>query len=104
MNEHTLPHLHRQMNLIYKSLGMPTIDEPVDESVPVSVDERNEELYDRDDQRQFHVPVLQVRNDFYSVMAGTAAEAELLIQERLRRSGEDQASHGRMQVGPAIEA
>jgi hypothetical protein len=106
MNEHTLPYMHRQMNLIYKSLGMPTIDETwaANASDPPSVDERNEELYDRDDQRQFHVPITMVRNTFCSVMAKSAEEAEVIVQERLRRTGEEPASHGRVQVGPAIEA
>jgi hypothetical protein len=94
------------MNLIYASLGMPTIeeDQAAATSSPPSIDERNEELYDRDDQRQFHVPVTQVRNDFYSVMAKSGADAEAIVQERMRRSGEDRASFGRIQVGPAIEA
>jgi hypothetical protein len=105
MNEHTLPHLHREMNLIYKSLGFPTIEESLAEagSTP-TIDERNEELYDRDDHRQFHVPITLVRNTFASVMAKSAEEAEVIVQNRLRRQGETPATHASVQVGPAIEA
>jgi hypothetical protein len=105
MNEHTLPYIHKQMNMIYNSLGMPTIEEGLAAagSDPPSVDERNEELYDRDDHRQFHVPITMVHSSFCSVMAKTAEEAEGIVQERLRRTGEEPSPHGRVQVGPAIE-
>jgi hypothetical protein len=94
------------MNLIYKSLGMPPIeqDQVATALGPPSIDERNEELYDRDDHRQFHVPVFQVRNSFYSVMAKCAADAESIIRERMNRDGKDGESFGACQVGPAIEA
>lgn len=94
------------MNLIYTSLGMPTIEENLatTEPSPMSVDERNEELYDRDDQRQFYVPITLIRSSFSQVLAKTPEEAEAIVQERLRRSGEDPASHNSVQVGRAIEA
>jgi hypothetical protein len=106
MNEHTLPLVHKQMNMIYKSLGIPTLEESLakEGSDPPSVDERNEELYDRDDHRQFHVPITLVRNTFASVMAKSAEEAEVIVQNRLRRQGEEPTSHASVQVGPAIEA
>jgi hypothetical protein len=94
------------MNMIYKSLGMPAIDGSLEDanSGPLSIDERNEELYDRDDHRQFHVPVTQVRNSFYSVMARSAADAEAIIQERMSRDRQEKDTYGPFQVGPAIEA
>lgn len=106
MNEHTLPQLHKQMNLIYQSLGMPTIEESLAKAASdgPSVDERNEELYDRDDHRQFHVPITLVRNSFCSVMAKSATDAEAIVMQRLRRQGEDPTSHDGVQVGPAIES
>ena len=102
MNERSVAQLHRQMNMIYKSLGMPAIGEEPPSSV--DIDAQNEELYERDDHRQFHVPVLQVRNHFYSIMAKSAADAEAIVQERMRRAYNEDEVSDRYQVGPAIEA
>jgi hypothetical protein len=94
------------MNLIHRSLGMRTMEHSLAAagSGPPSTDERNEELYARDDQRQFHVPITLVRTTFSAVMAKSAEDAEAIVRERLRRTGEDPASHDSVQVGPPIEA
>jgi hypothetical protein len=105
MNETMVYHAARAVKLISESLGLPTIaDAARDSSEAPSVDEINEDLYERDDLRQFHVPVTQVREGFYTILAKSAADAEGLAWQRLRLARDVDGSFDRWDVGTAIEA
>ncbi len=105
MNDRMLSYISDQVKMVSKSLGLPTYDELVQEPPePRGMDEINEELYERDDWRQFHVPVTQTRDGFYTILAKSAEDAEGLAWQRLRLARDVDGSFDRWDVGTAIEA